>query len=109
MNIDKLKIYDVNRTPILGFLHCLRPDMFKFLLVLLNDRTGIVVDYFGVEYEENDTLTFFDFTCFDVDIEINVSIQEFLEIIPPIIQDYLDKYPEEEKEIKNILVELAKR
>lgn len=109
MNIDKLTIYNANRAPILGFLHCIRPNIFGELLKSLSNKTGLVIDYFGVEYEDNDTLTFFDFTSFDSDIEINVSIQEFLKIIEPIIQDYLDEYPENKQEMKNILLELNKR
>ncbi|MFK8302298.1 hypothetical protein ACI75Y_05250 [Capnocytophaga stomatis] len=108
MNIDKIKNSNANRAPILGFLHCIRPSAFREFLISLSNKSGLVIDYFGVEYEENNTLTFFDFTSFDVDLEVNVSLQEFIEIIHPIIEDYLDEYPKEEQEIKKILLELRK-
>lgn len=50
MNIDKIKNCNANRAPILGFLHCVRSSAFKEFLILLSNKSGLVMDYFGVEY-----------------------------------------------------------
>lgn len=96
------KYIDSKYSPIIGYLSISPKGEMKELLFSIQARTGIMRDYFGFEFEENNTLTFYDFTS-TKEKSVNVSIHEFIELLEPLLADYLSEYTNEKSDIKNIL------
>ena len=74
----------------------------KDLLLAIKNKSGVMYDSLGFEYEENNSLTFYDFTS-DKEKTINMKVDEFLDFIEPVIDDYISQNPSEAALIENIL------
>ena len=99
------KFIDAKYSPIIGYLSISPIEEIKELLVSIQNKSGIMHDYFGFEFEDDDTLTFYDFSS-KQEKNINISIQELIEFIEPILNEYLGQNMSEkdfvEVTLKNI-------
>jgi hypothetical protein len=106
MELDKIyKYIDPKYSPIIGYLSICPLQEVKELLLAIKNKSGIMYDSFGFEYEENNSLTFYDFTS-DTEKSINIQVDEIVSFIEPIMNDYLTQNPSEDTFIKNILKEI---
>ena len=96
------KFIDSKYLPIIGYLSISPIEEIKESLISIQKKAGIMRDYFGFEFEENNTLTFYDFSS-NEEKKINVSVQEFIEILNPMLDEYLDKFSNEKSYIETII------
>jgi hypothetical protein len=71
------KFIDAKYSPIVGCLAASPIEEFKELFISIQNKTGVMRDFFGFEYEKNNTLTFYDFTG-DLEKLINVTFNDLL-------------------------------
>ena len=99
---------DAKYSPILGYLSISPLEEIKELLVSIHEKEGIMRDYFGFDYEENNTLTFYDFTSVQ-EKSINVSIKELMDFLNPILINYLSKFNDEFFFVEDILKKILEQ
>lgn len=106
MELNKIyKYIDAKYSPIIGYLSIRPLQEIKDLLLAIKNKSGIMYDCFGFEYEENNSLTFYDFTS-EKEKTINMEVYEILNFIEPVINDFLTQNPNEGPLVKNILKEI---
>ena len=80
-------------------------DEIEVILQNILEKGSVMYDFLGYEYEDNDTLTFYDFTS-QVEKSINVSIPLFLELVKPIIDEFRFKFPNDCDNLNQIIFRL---
>jgi hypothetical protein len=88
--------------PMIMFLFVSPLSEIKEILSAIELKHGIMRDFCGFEFEENDTLTFFDFSSTQ-EKSINLSIQEFILFFEPLLNQYLIEYPNEKTVIEALI------
>ena len=96
------KFIEEKYSPILGYLAVSPIEEFKQFFISINNKAGIMRDFFGFEYEDDETVTFFDFTG-DSEKSINIELSDLIIILQPLICDYVKVYPIEGLEIENLI------
>ena len=86
--------------PIILFLFVSPISDLQVILSAIEEKYGIMRDFCGFEFEENNSLTFYDFTSDQVNT-INVPIKVFVQLLDPIIIEYKIKYPNEIFSVNN--------
>jgi hypothetical protein len=103
MELNKVYQYiDTRFSPIVGYLNIIPASGFKEMLEAIQNKSNIMYDYFGFEYEDDDTLTFYDFTSPN-EKSINISIVDLIGLIDPITKDYVVNNPSESLLIEGII------
>lgn len=103
MELNKMyENIDANYSPIVGYLSICSLQEIKYLLETIKYKTGIMYDYFGFEYETDNTLTFYDFTSGNPKL-INISVYDVISFLKPIIKEYLIQNPKDELIIESII------
>jgi hypothetical protein len=103
MELNKIyKFFDGKYSPIIGYLVVSPIGELKDLLMSMQNKTGIMRDFFGFEYEENNTVTFYDFTG-NLEKSINITLSDFLIILQPTIDDYVKISPNESFLIESLI------
>ncbi|MDQ3395528.1 MAG: hypothetical protein M3512_15665 [Bacteroidota bacterium] len=103
MKINKVyNFFDEKYSPITGYFFVSPVGEIEDCLINLKNKCGTMRDYFGYEYEENDSVTFYDFTG-KSEKAINVSVSDLLIILQPLISEYLSDFPDKREFIESIL------
>jgi hypothetical protein len=106
LKINKIyDFFDEKFTPITGYFYVSPKNEIKDCIINLKNKCGVMRDFFGYEYEDNNTITFYDFTG-GVEKSINVQLNDLLVILSPMIDDYLKLNPMEKLEIENLIISM---
>lgn len=98
------KFFDVKYAPVFNFFGAWTNELIN-CLKNLNKKCGIMRDFHGYEYEEDNTITFYDFTG-DSEKSINIELNDLIIILRPMIDDYLKINPNQSIEIENLIDEI---
>jgi hypothetical protein len=99
MNIV-FKYVDSEYLPIVTYIVISSIDEIKELLLSIQKKKGIMHEYYGFEFGENNTLTFHDFLSKK---NITLLIREFITFFEPWLNNYFAKDPNEKAAIETLL------
>jgi len=101
------KYVDAKYSPIVGYLSVRPLHEIKSIFEAVRNKSGIMYDYFGFEYEDDNTLTFYDFTS-DLGKKINIDIRDIINFLEPLTKEYLMQNPVDSPAMENLIDEISK-
>lgn len=96
------KYVDSEYLPIVTYLSISSVNQIKELLLAIQNKHGIMHEYYGFELGENNTLTFYDLLSFREN-SITLSLQEFITFFEPWLNQYFAQDPNEKKAIETLV------
>ena len=99
------KYLDGKYSPIVGYLSTRPLKEIKDIFIAVRNKSGIMYDYFGFENEDDNTLTFYDFTS-KSEKKVNIEINDFINFLEPITSEYLIQNPGDISTVENLINEI---
>ncbi|MGM5630244.1 hypothetical protein O2K51_05020 [Apibacter raozihei] len=93
--------FDPKYIPIINYFYIIPSESIESELDMIYRGIGCMRDFNGYEFENNGTITFFDFTT--IEKSINITIPNLIIFINPIIQDFLKNNSEKKIVIDNYI------
>ncbi|MGG8496759.1 hypothetical protein ACQY1Q_10100 [Tenacibaculum sp. TC6] len=108
MNLPNIyKYIDTKYNPLIRYLFVLPSTEFLEFLEAVSLRRSIGKENHGYEIEQ-DFIEFWDVSN-EIENTVNVTFQEFVEIIEPLKQNFIQEFPINEKEIDEVILKILNK